>query len=80
MQRIGLFSFVLIVLYFCGVLFPSNAHAYLDPGTGAMILQLIGGVIFGAVVTFRLWWSKLIGLSLIKFLIESKTDKSDDQQ
>jgi hypothetical protein len=35
------------------------AHAYLDPGTGSIILQaIIGGLAMGA-VTARLYWNKI---------------------
>ena len=75
LKSVGLFSFLIMVLYFSGVLFPSNAHAYLDPGTGAFILQLVGGVIFAVMVTFRLWWYKLIGL----FSSKPKVDDTDEE-
>ena len=35
------------------------AQAYLDPGTGAMILQIVLGGIAGAAVVLRLYWSKI---------------------
>lgn len=40
----------------------SPAYAYLDPGTGSMILQgLIGGVAVGA-ATISVYWKKLTSL------------------
>ena len=42
-------------------LFPSLAYAYLDPGTGSMILQgIIGGIAAVAVVA-KLYWHRLLG-------------------
>ena len=38
-----------------------SAHAYLDPGTGSMIIQGIVGVIAGAAVVGRLYWEKIKG-------------------
>jgi hypothetical protein len=35
------------------------AHAYLDPGTGSMILQLVLGGVAGALVIGKLYWEKL---------------------
>lgn len=32
---------------------PQSAHAYIDPGTAGMVLQLLIGGIAGAVVVFR---------------------------
>jgi hypothetical protein len=36
-----------------------SAHAYLDPGTGSIVLQVILGGIAGALVAGKLYWSKL---------------------
>ena len=38
---------------------PSPAHAYLDPGTGSMILQVVIGAVVGAMVTARLYWARI---------------------
>ena len=35
------------------------AHAYLDPGTGSMMLQAVVGAIAGFALVGRLYWSKL---------------------
>lgn len=38
-----------------------KAYAYLDPGTGSILLQgLIGGVA-GGIVVIRLYWAKIRG-------------------
>lgn len=39
-----------------------TAHAYLDPGTGSMILQLALGGIAGMAVVLKLYWHKLKAL------------------
>ncbi len=39
--------------------FPSPAHAYLDPGTGSILLQGLIGAVVGGWVATRLYWSKL---------------------
>jgi len=38
---------------------PTAAHAYLDPGTGSLILQGLLAAIAGALVTIKLYWFKL---------------------
>jgi hypothetical protein len=38
------------------------AHAYVDPGTGGLILQLLLGGVAGALVIVKLYWEKLIGV------------------
>ncbi len=35
------------------------AHAYLDPGTGSMILQGIIGAVVGGLVALKLYWARL---------------------
>tara|TARA_B100000579_G_C22068552_1_gene504703 strand:+ start:141 stop:368 length:228 start_codon:yes stop_codon:yes gene_type:complete len=36
----------------------SNAYAYLDPGTGSIILQAIIGFIAASVATISVYWTK----------------------
>ena len=38
------------------------AHAYLDPGVGSMLLQIILGGAAGAAVLFRLYWSRFLSV------------------
>jgi hypothetical protein len=40
----------------------SAAHAYLDPGTGSIILQLLLGGVAGLALTCKLYWQKLLSL------------------
>lgn len=35
------------------------AHAYLDPGTGSMLLQLLLGGLAGLLVLLKLYWHRL---------------------
>ena len=37
------------------------AHAYLDPGSGSMLLQLLLGGVTGVVVIFKLYWQRVKG-------------------
>jgi hypothetical protein len=38
----------------------NSAHAYLDPGVGSMLLQVILGGVAGAAVLFKLYWARLL--------------------
>lgn len=40
----------------------SAAHAYLDAGTGSMILQVLLGGLAGLLVAGKLYWHKLLTL------------------
>jgi hypothetical protein len=48
---------VAIILLGIGISVP--AHAYLDPGTGSLIIQSVIGAIAAASITAKLWWHKL---------------------
>jgi hypothetical protein len=38
----------------------SNVLAYLDPGSGSMILQIIAGGLAAVAVTAKLYWGRLM--------------------
>lgn len=39
-----------------------DAEAYVDPGSGSMLVQLLLGGLMAAVVMVRTWWHRLRGL------------------
>ncbi|MEM7234697.1 MAG: hypothetical protein AAF517_21135 [Planctomycetota bacterium] len=41
------------------LLFPAPAYAYLDPGTGSMILQAIVAGILGGLMAIKLFWRRI---------------------
>ncbi len=41
------------------VLLPGTAQAYLDAGTGSMLLQVAIAGITGALITLRLYWARI---------------------
>ena len=51
------------LIVFCILLTMSiNAEAYLDPGTGSMMLQVILGGIAAIGVAIELYWHKLVAI------------------
>ena len=38
---------------------PGSCFAYLDPGTGSMILQAIIGGVVGSIFVIKTYWSKI---------------------
>lgn len=38
------------------------SHAYLDPGTGSLLLQVLLGGIAGLLVAGKLMWARILGL------------------
>jgi hypothetical protein len=42
------------------VLLAADAHAYLDPGTGSMLLQVILGGVAAVAVALKLFWYRIL--------------------
>ena len=49
-----LISFLIITI----LMLPTKAFAYLDPGTGSIILQAILGFIAAAIASISIYWTK----------------------
>ena len=49
---------LVFILYFSLITVP-NAHAYVDPGTGSYIFQVLIGVFLGAAVAVKVFWRRL---------------------
>lgn len=54
------------------------AQAYLDPGTGSMILQVLLGGLAGIAVAGKFYWHRLRSL-LGMAPVTAKTESSDDE-
>jgi hypothetical protein len=52
------------------------AYAYLDPGSGSMVVQLLLGGVAGAAVLLRMYWSRL--LARLGFRQETAASKRSD--
>ena len=51
---------LLSVVVFLAALDPGQpAHAYLDPGTGSILLQMLLGGVAGGIVIIKLYWHRL---------------------
>jgi hypothetical protein len=48
-----------VILTWFTLLFPSEAHAYLDPGTGSYILQIALAALVGTLFAIRLFWGRI---------------------
>jgi hypothetical protein len=54
--------FVCIATLWLLLLLRDTAYAYLDPGTGSMMLQIVLGGLAGLVVILKLFWHRLLAL------------------
>lgn len=49
------------LVMFIYLVFPSCAHAYLDPGTGSYVFQLLIASIVGAAFLVKVYWKRIKG-------------------
>jgi len=57
--KIGRTFSILVVLMIFGHFSISNAFAYLDPGSGSVIIQMLVGTLVGAGIALKLYWQKI---------------------
>lgn len=60
------------------IMSPQTAYAYLDPGTGSYILQLILGVLLGAFFAIKIFW-KNIKASFSNLFSKRQKNEEDDK-
>jgi len=69
-------KFLKLILIFVLVplIFPKTAHAYLDPGSGSYLIQVIVATLAGAGYFFRANWGK------VKKMFSKKDQKRPDEK
>ena len=68
---------MILILYFS---FPARAYAYLDPGTGSFIIQLIVGGLLGLAFTIGLFWKRFKVWLTNLFSGESEPEEDHSQE
>ncbi len=58
MQPRDILSIVAVVVVL-SLLFPARVDAYLDPGTGSFLFQLLIGALVGAGFLLKVYWGKV---------------------
>jgi hypothetical protein len=59
---------------------PFEALAYIDPGTGSMVLQLLLGGFAGAMVIGKLYWHQFLSFFKSDASTTMETGEDDEQQ
>jgi len=65
---------IVFVLIGC-MLLPPMAHAYLDPGNGSMMVQLLLAGLAGVMVALKMYWRRILA-----FFRRSKPVVPDDRK
>jgi len=63
--------FLTVAIFTIGGFTITDAYAYLDPGSGALFIQIIIGTLVGVGITLKLYWYKIKE----KFTRSSKDDQ-----
>ncbi len=72
-MRLHKFLKIILLTLIVILSFPRRVHAYLDPGTGSFIIQLIIGATLGGGYMIKTQWKKIIS-----FLKRNRDDKKQD--
>lgn len=59
-QRTPTYRIALFSVFSISLVFSQTAYAYLDPGTGSMIVQAIVAGILGGIFAIKFYWQKLL--------------------
>lgn len=64
------------VVFVFGFMATGDALAYLDPGTGSMLLQVLLGGVAAIAVAVKLYWYRILAIFGIKKEIEAEEESS----
>lgn len=53
---------ILLALIIVSLIIPKNTYAYIDPGSGSYMFQILLAGIFGGVFAIKIYWKKIISL------------------
>ena len=53
------FASLIILLLVFSLIFAKHAHAYIDPGSGSYIIQIILATVLGGLFAIKLYWKKI---------------------
>jgi hypothetical protein len=70
-----------LILSLMWVVSTKDAHAYLDPGTGSFLLQIMLASLFASMFALKVFWQRFTGrLSRILAFFKGQKDTPDSEQ
>lgn len=75
LPRVGRLLALFAVL---AAMLPRSAHAYLDPGTGSYILQILVAALFGSLFALKMYWNNVTGFLRNMFVRSADNDDSQE--
>jgi hypothetical protein len=70
-----LLAIYILILSFAG---SEQAYAYLDPGTGSIVLQTVIAAIFGSLFAIKMFWHRIV--ATFKKLTGQPTNPTESDQ
>ena len=70
------FTRILFIFLFVVILLPQPAYAYLDPGTGSMVVQILVACFATVAIFFKSIWATIKGL----FVKKTNTESEDEDE
>ena len=67
-------SIIVLLVLSVGIAVPLTAQAYIDPGSGSLILQVFIGGGVAIIVAIKLYWKKIVAFVTLK-----KASEKDDE-
>lgn len=68
--------FVVLAVFYLAL--TREAYAYLDPGTGSYIIQLIIAALLGGLFALKIFWNKVKYFFVSLFSKKKKDEKNED--
>ena len=50
-------NIITLIVYFMAL--TTDAHAYVDPGSGSFIIQIVIGIFLGGVYAIKIYWKRI---------------------
>jgi hypothetical protein len=66
----------LAILVLCSWLAPTRALAYVDPGSGSILIQVVIAAVVGIGVTVKMYWRKI--KAILPFARRGDRQETDD--
>lgn len=78
MLKISVIAKLVLLLILGQVVFPQASYAYLDPGTGSYLIQILGASLFAGLYMVKRFWTDIKNFFALLFS-RSKKEKSKDK-
>ena len=67
---------IIVLMMLVLISFPAHSHAYIDPGTGSFVIQMVVAAVLGAFFALKMYWRRLKGF-FSKFTAKEKKNSDD---